>query len=91
MLWMWIKKHKTQKCNKKNNIFVINNEKKMKEEDMGEIMREYGEVKNLKLRFYLNNTRNEAMIFIIFLDYTRLKSVWKKLSKIFKRHVSVIL
>ena len=63
----------------------------MKEEDMREIMRKYREVKNLKLRFYLNNTRNEATIFIIFLDYTRLKSVWKKLSKFFKRRVSVIL
>ena len=49
----------------------------MKEEDMREIMRKYREVKNLKLRFYLNNTRNEATIFIIFLDYTRLKSFGK--------------
>ena len=58
------KEHKIQKCNKKNNIFVTNNERhKMKEEEMSGIMEEYGEVKSLKLRFHPNNTRNEVMIF----------------------------
>ena len=57
------KEHKEQKCKKKNNIFVTNNERrKIKEEEMREAMEEYGEVKNLKLRFQPNNTRNEAMI-----------------------------
>ena len=57
------KEHKIQKCNKKNDIFVTNNERrKMKEEEMIGIMKEYGEVKSLKLRFHPNNTRNEAMI-----------------------------
>ena len=58
------KEHKIQKCNKKNNIFVTNNERcKMKEEEMRGIMEEYGELKSLKLRFHPNNTRNEAMFF----------------------------
>ena len=58
------KEHKIQKGNKNNNIFVTNNERhKMKEKEMREIMKEYGEVKSLKLRFYLNNTRNEAICF----------------------------
>ena len=57
------KEHKIQKCNKKNNIFVTNDERrKMKEEKMRGIMEKYGEVKSLKLRFHPNNTRNEAMI-----------------------------
>ena len=57
------KEHKIQKCNRKNDIFVTNNERrKMKEEEMIGIMKEYGEVKSLKLRFHPNNTRNEAMI-----------------------------
>ena len=52
-----------QKCNMKNNIFVTNNERrKMKEEEMREIMEKYGEFKSLYLRFHPNNTRNEAMI-----------------------------
>ena len=34
----------------------------MKEEEMKEIMEEYGEVKSLNLRFHPNNTRNEAMV-----------------------------
>ena len=57
------KEHKIQKCNKKNNIFVTNNDRrKMKEEEMRGIMEEYGEVKSLKLRYHPNNTRNEVMI-----------------------------
>ena len=57
------KEHKIQKCNKKNNIFVTNNERrKMKDEEMRGIMEEYGEVKSLKLRYHPNNTRNEVMI-----------------------------
>ena len=56
------KEHKMQKCNKKSNIFVTNSERhKIKEEDMRGIMKEYGEVKSIKLRFHSNNTRNEAM------------------------------
>ena len=56
----WIK---IQKCNKKSNIFVTNSERhKIKEEKMRGIMEEYREVKSLKLRFHLNNTRNEAMV-----------------------------
>ena len=47
------KEHKIQKCNKKNNIFVIfvtNNERhKMKEEEMSRIIEEYEEVKSLKV------------------------------------------
>ena len=44
--------------------FVTNNEwHKMKDKEMREIMKEYGEVKSLKLRFHLNNTRNEAICF----------------------------
>ena len=35
----------------------------MKEEEMRGIMEEYEEVKSLKLIFYPNNTRNEAMIY----------------------------
>ena len=47
------KEHKIQKCNKKNNIFVTNSERrKIKEEEMRGIMEEYGEVKSLKLRFH---------------------------------------
>ena len=34
----------------------------MKDEEMRGIMEEYGEVKNLKLRYHPNNTRNEVMI-----------------------------
>ena len=57
------KERKIQKCNKKNNIFVTNNERrKMKDEEMRGIMEEYGEVKSLKLRYHPNNTRNEVMI-----------------------------
>ena len=57
------KEHKIQKCNKKNNIFVTSRERgKIKEDKMREIMEEYREVKNLKLRFYPNNTKNKAMI-----------------------------
>ena len=57
------KEHKIQKCNKKNNIFVTNNERtKIKEEEMRHIMEEYGATKSLKQRFYPNNTRNKAMI-----------------------------
>ena len=57
------KEHKIQKCNKKNNIFVTNNERtKIKEEEMRDIMEEYGATKSLKQRFYPNNTRNKAMI-----------------------------
>ena len=56
------KEHKIQKCNKKRNIFVTNSDRcKIKEEEMRGIMEEYGEVKSIKLRFYPNNTRNEAM------------------------------
>ena len=56
----WIK---IQKCNKKSNIFVTNSERhKIIEEKMRGIMEEYREVKSLKLRFHLNNTRNEAMV-----------------------------
>ena len=56
----WIK---IQKCNKKSNIFVTNSERhKIKEEKMRGIMEEYRELKSLKLRFHLNNTRNEAMV-----------------------------
>ena len=59
------KELKIQKCNKKNNIFVTNSERrKIKEEEMRGIMEEYGEVKSLKLRFHPNNTRNEAMMFL---------------------------
>ena len=44
------KEHKIQKCNKKNNIFVTNNERhKMKEEEMSRIIEEYEEVKSLKV------------------------------------------
>ena len=50
--------HKIQKCHKKNNIFVTNNERrKMKEEEMRGIMDEYGEVKSLKLRFHPINKK----------------------------------
>ena len=35
----------------------------MKEEEMRGIMEEYGEVKNLKLRYRPNNTRNEVICF----------------------------
>ena len=57
------KEHKTQKCNKKGNIFVTNNERcKIKEEEISRIMEEHGDVKSIKLRFYLNNSRNQAMI-----------------------------
>ena len=54
---------KIQKCNKKNNIFVTNNERQnMKEEEIRGIMEKNGKVKSLKLRFHPNNTRNEALI-----------------------------
>ena len=57
------KEHKIQKCNKKSNIFLTNSERhKIKEEEMREIMKEYGDVKSIKLRFHPINTRNEAMI-----------------------------
>ena len=52
MLWMWIQKiYKIQKAINRNNIFVTKNEgNKIKEQEMREIMEEYGEVKkNLKL------------------------------------------
>ena len=47
MLWMWIQKsYKIQKVNNRNNIFVTNNEgDKIKEQEMREIMEEYGKVK----------------------------------------------
>ena len=57
------KEHKILKCNKKNNIFVTNNERcKRKQEEMRGIMEKCGEVKSLKLKFHPNNTRNEAVI-----------------------------
>ena len=57
------KEHKIQKCIKKSNIFVTNIERrKIKEKERKGIMEEYGEVKSLKVRFHLNNTRSEAMI-----------------------------
>ena len=57
------KEHKIQKCNKKSNIFLTNSERhKIKEEEMREIMKEYGDVKSIKLRFHPINTRNEAKI-----------------------------
>ena len=52
------KEHKIQKCIKKSNIFVTNIERrKIKEKERKGIMEEYGEVKSLKVRFHLNNTR----------------------------------
>ena len=47
MLWTWIQKtYKIQKVNNRNNIFVTNNEgDKIKEQEMREIMEEYGKVK----------------------------------------------
>ena len=57
------KEHKIQECTKTSNIFVTNSERcEIKEKEMKEIMKEYGAVKSLKLRFHLNNTRSEAMI-----------------------------
>lgn len=52
MLWMWIQKtYKIQKVINRNNIFVTKNEgNRIKEQEMREIMEEYGEVKKtLKL------------------------------------------
>ena len=61
--WYESEGHKIQSCNKKNNIFVTNNERnKMKEEEVRGIVEEYREVKSLNLRFHTNNTRNEALI-----------------------------
>lgn len=65
MLWMWIQKtYKIQKVINRNNIFVTKNEgNRIKEQEMREIMEEYGEVKKtLKLWFYPNNKLNEAII-----------------------------
>ena len=57
------KEHKIQRCNKKKNLFVTNNERnKKKEEEMRGIMEDYGQVKSLKLRFHPNNKRNKSMI-----------------------------
>ena len=57
------KEHKTQKCNKKSNIFETNSERRtIKEEEMRGIIEEYGKVRSIKLRFHPNNARNEAMI-----------------------------
>ena len=56
------KGHLINHCKKRNNIYVVYNEKRMNEREIRNIMEDYGMVKNIKLKDNNNKTYNEALI-----------------------------